>query len=400
MIKTLLSDFINKNMGIRLHTCDICKANLELVIEKYEIDIEGKIISIDKLPQLKCTKCGEKYLTEKSKGVIVASHSELINTNQVKIIRTFNHKNITYPFCTKYNFKYDYVDYEHIPGLTAMTGDGFLTPVFFKKSALIYFMYNPAYEFNLFSETYGTIRYKDEFIISFGINRNDRVVMWLGDLENLNDDTLLFLISQNIDSDHTLIDSEFYYGQMCCVFSDPIKEKQIVNLRNKLYDLLKIKYNLDLHSLDEEIIGVLNDVIKPISYSELEVKPVLSALHKIIIEAVNISNFKEFYISNVEKSKKNNKGWGSIKYYEFLLLHVYNKQSMDEQLKELISPLYLLNDLRILYSHIISIEVQSEKEKNITNCLKIESFNDTENLYKNLIDKLYKFFECVLKKMQ
>ena len=146
--------------------------------------------------------------------------------------------------------------------------------------------------------------YKDEFEIPFGINTNKKVVFWLGDLDKLDSATQNYLKINNIESDHRIIDSEFYDAQLKVIWSDPIIERQIINLRNKMYDTLKQKHSLDLHHLDKEVINEIENIIKPITYSDLEVKPVISALHKILIEAVNISNFKNYYENNVGKKIK------------------------------------------------------------------------------------------------
>lgn len=161
--------------------------------------------------------------------------------------------------------------------------------------------------------------YKDEFEIPFGINTNKKVVFWLGDLDKLDSATQNYLKINNIESDHRIIDSEFYDAQLKVIWSDPIIERQIINLRNKMYDTLKQKHSLDLHHLDKEVINEIENINKPITYSDLEVKPVISALHKILIEAVNISNFKNYYENNVGKKDKNYKQWKSIKYYQFIL---------------------------------------------------------------------------------
>ena len=384
-------------MSLSIHECNKCGSLVELVFEPYDISIEGKRIQIDTFPQLKCIKCNEKVLTEKAKKVIILLFDELVNGNRASVISKHKHLAKRYPFCQKYNFKYDYEDYENIPGLTALTGDGFLTPVFFHKHALIYFMHHPEYELNLCSETYGELRYKDEFIISFGINRNDKVIMWLGDLDKLDDTTLTLLKVHNIDSDHTLIDSEFYQAQMCCIFSEPIIERQIVNKRNKLYDLLKIKFSLDINYLDEEVLGVLGDIKKPITYSEIEIKPVISALHKIIIEAVNIENLKAFYRQNAQQVEKSHNSWGSIKLYEFMLKVLSNGGITEQEIKDLISPFYLLNDLRILYFHMLSQEKQNELKQNIVSTLKITSFDDRPEMYNRLMVRLDKLFEYLIK---
>lgn len=397
MKKLSLNEFIDENMSLSIHECNKCGHPVELTFEPYDIFIEDKRIQIDKLPQLKCIICNNKVLTEKAKKVIVYLFDELVKGNRTSVISNHNHMGKRYPFCQKYGFKYDYEDYENIPGLTALNGDGFLTPIYFHKYALIYFMHHPEYELNLFSETYGELRYKDEFVIPFGININDRVITWLGDLDLLDDVTLTFLKIHNIDSDHMLINSEFYLAQMCCIFSEPIIEQQIVNKRNKLYDLLKIKFLLNINHLDEEVIGVLGDLKKPITYSEIEIRPVISALHKIIIEAVNTENLKAFYRQKAQQVDQKHNSWGSIKLYEFMLMLISNKHSIDDEIKDLISPLYILNDLRILYFHMLSQEKQNELKQNIVNTLQIASFDDSTEMYNKLLARLNTLFEYMVK---
>lgn len=388
-----LKDFISDCMRLTTHECRACGNLVELVFEPYCIKIEGKYIEIDRFPKVKCITCGATRLTEKSKKVVLYLHDELIKRKQETVISTHRHLGIKYDFCEKIEFHYDYEDYQNIPGLTALTGDGFLTPVFFNKNSLIYFMHHPEYELSLFSESYGTLRYMDHFEIPFGINSNGKVVMWLGDLDKLNQETLDYLKIHNIESDHTLINSEFYLGQMCSIFSEPIIERQIINLRNKLYDNLKIRNELNLNHLDEEVIAVLDDIRKPIVYSPLEIKPVISALHKILIESVSLENFKSFYRNTIEPMDKDYIKWGSIKYYEFLLLFLSGKNKVDDEVKRLIAPLYLLNDLRILYFHLLPTEKQESLKQNIVTTLELEAFQDTEQMYSKLVSRLYDLFE-------
>ncbi|MBM7558173.1 hypothetical protein [Halanaerobacter jeridensis] len=399
MKEVTLEEFIKENKERQLHICKNCEEIVELVLESYKIQINDKIIKFDILPQVKCTDCNTLHLTDRSKKIIVGFYKDLEEKNQDVFSSKFNHQNKRYSFCESYDFKYDYLDYENIPGLKRMGDDGFLTPVFFQKQALIYFFHTPKYELELGSETYGKIG-TDEFIVPFGINTNDKVVMWLGDLEKLDDETLSFLKSQNVESDHKLMKSEFYLAQICCEWSEPIIEKKIVNLRNKVYDLLKNNHDIALHKLEEEVLEVIDDVKKPISYSELEVKSIISALHKILIEAVEKREFKKYYRNNSEDVEEDYTDCGSIKYFEFLLLKLLDKDSLDEEVKDLIAPLYLLNDLRIIYFHLLSDRKVKRKKKNIIESLDLASFDNTKKLYKRLINKLYELYKTFVELLQ
>lgn len=159
MNRTTIKDFIAENDRLSTDDCKKCGKKVELIFENYSTSIDDILIDISDLPQLKCTVCGEKILSSKSKQVVFYLYNECIANNQKGVSVTPKNLKKKYNFCTSYNFNYDYRDYENIPGLGGLTEDGFLTPVFFKKEALIYFMHHPEYELNLFSESYG--KYSD-----------------------------------------------------------------------------------------------------------------------------------------------------------------------------------------------------------------------------------------------
>ena len=156
-----------------------------------------------------------------------------------------------------------------------------------------------------------------------------------------------------------------------------------------MYYTLKQKHSLDLHHLDKEVINEIENINKPITYSDLEVKPVISALHKILIEAVNISNFKNYYENNVGKKDKNYKQWKSIKYYQFILSQYI---SDEDELRKIIAPLYLLNDLRIIYFHLVSTDEVEKLKNNIVSSLSINRFDETEIMYNKLMEGLKALF--------
>jgi DNA-directed RNA polymerase subunit RPC12/RpoP len=247
MITTSLEKFCEDNKSLPIDTCKKCGEKVELVFSDYKIQIDTFFIEVKELPQLECTYCGEKVLSSKSKNMILYLYEECRAHNQKGVQVTPRNLNKRYNFCERFNFNYDYRDYENIPGLSALTGDGFLTPVFFKKEALVYFMHHPDYELNLFSESYGVFGYKDQFQVPFGINKNDKLILWLGDLDKLDDNTLRYLEIHNVPSDHILMHTEFYDAQLKAIWSEPIIERQLVNLRNKAYDLLKSKHGIDIH---------------------------------------------------------------------------------------------------------------------------------------------------------
>lgn len=184
MIKMSLSEFINENQKLSTNECLKCKSPVELIFEPYHIKIDARYIKLYNFAKLCCIQCGKSVLTEKSKIIVMQIHKDMVENKKFGYLGNYKNLNNRYCFCENYNLLYDYQDYENIPWLMRPWNDGFLTPVFFNKECLIYFMHHPDYRIDLFSNTYGLLRYKNEFDIPFEINSNEKVVMWLGDLKS------------------------------------------------------------------------------------------------------------------------------------------------------------------------------------------------------------------------
>ena len=181
------------------------------------------------------------------------------------------------------DYKYDSRDLS-IPGLgidlDPTHPEGFSCPVFFDRKVLGIFYNDSDYELDFFSESYGTIAekgtcgYQYEWNIPFGINENDKVILFLGDLDEIDKDdrAVLWLKSYNIPSDHCIVDTELYQAQLNCVFSEPIIEKRIISLRNLFYQRVKNIYGIDLFHLENECESSANRIRKPLNYSESELR--------------------------------------------------------------------------------------------------------------------------------
>ena len=124
------------------------------------------------------------------------------------------------------------------------------------------------YQVNLFAETYGTFSLNNEWSVPFGINENDHIVFWLGDLDTIDDTTLAIMKPFNVDSDHKLINSEFYAAQLCCKWAKPNLEHQIYLNRNKFYNNVQKVYGLNLYHLEKEVKTLITHYNKPISVNK------------------------------------------------------------------------------------------------------------------------------------
>lgn len=168
-----------------------------------------------------------------------------------------------YNYAEKADFLYDSRDL-NIPGcdvdLDPTHDEGFSLPVYFDCKVLNIFLADDEYELDFFSESYGDIAkfgtdgWAYEWKIPFGINHNDRVVIFLGDLDQIDDErSIHFLKAYNVHSDHYLVDTELYQAQMNCIFSEPIKEQRILLLRNGFYNIILKQFGIDLQHLERTI---------------------------------------------------------------------------------------------------------------------------------------------------
>ena len=154
---------------------------------------------------------------------------------------------------TKVPFLYDPDDYRNIPGLERPFNVGFLTPVFFNCNVLLKYDTAPGYRVRFASTTYGEIVPDDGNSICFGINRHGKVVMWLGDIAALPEPEQYYLRSENVKSDHC-IGSEFYDGQIECIFTKPTEEDRLFAMRSQFVEACRKRFGKKVAHLDEEVV--------------------------------------------------------------------------------------------------------------------------------------------------
>ncbi|OZH55741.1 hypothetical protein AFK68_02640, partial [Hydrocoleum sp. CS-953] len=293
----------------------------------------------------------------------------------------------------KVEFLYDHIDYDNIPGLRR-GDDGFLTPVFFNLAVLNKYSQHPDYRLDLFSKTYGRIEKKDEFKISFGINRNRKVFMWLGDIDGLSLNEQHYLRSENVESDHDLC-SEFYESQMDLQFSNPSPENTLFRLRWKVIQACQRKRQGDLYKFSGEISQVIENIDRPVFWQEKHINPVIEALNRVMVESLNSKFLKDELRSVVDKGELKN--LRSLKLFEKWLEKVLQiSNSSDVSL-----PFYVLYDFRVLSSHLISDSKKNEILKSINKRLELLENNENyEVIYDALINRLIESYKVILAELQ
>ena len=67
-----------------------------------------------------------------------------------------------------------------------------------------------------------------------------------------------------------------------------------------------------------------------------------------------------------------------------------------DDIKNIIAPLYLLNDFRQYYDHLLSYEKKEEIKRNTLVSLDVKSFDNIEEIYLKLLNKLSILFEYLI----
>jgi hypothetical protein len=288
-----------------------------------------------------------------------------------------------FSFCKGIAFKYDPVDYYYLPGLIRPTSSGFLTPVFFNRDVLVQYYNHPDYTVSFGSDSYGTI-YTPSNYISFGMNRSGKVIMWLGDIDELPHEEQLYLASKNIDSDHD-IGSEFYEGQIEVEFTEYAKEQLVVKKLSEFADEIYKKYKVRLLQLDNEAVPLIKSLKPPIHFSEKEIGDSMEAFNKLLVERLNTSALKQDMQATLtpEETKRLHR-LGGLKTLELWL----QRRARVADASSLMSPLFVLYDLRVVFKHLQSKETRLNTLKNCRDRLSIGENATHKEIYDVLIGKL------------
>lgn len=274
-------------------------------------------------------------------------------------------------------------DYRYIPGLERPWDEGFLTPVFFNKAVLLKYDVTPGYQVKFASATYGTI-YGDDFYISFGVNKNGKVIMWLGDIAKLPEKEQYYLKSENVASDHSIA-SEFYDGQIDVQFTDRPPEGELFGQRSELLAAMAARLGFKVAHLDDEVINLAVALNPPIHDTPKERRHIADTLNKIYVESWDNNTLAKA----ITGFGGNPASLGSLKRLQLVLQHL----APAADIPTLLSPLYVLYDFRVAAAHLASDKSATEKMKTVTDRLGLPEGSDLHAIYTELIKQLLISFQ-------
>lgn len=262
----------------------------------------------------------------------------------------------------------------------------FLTPVFFNKEVLVRYFYDPRYLCRFVSDTYGTIKSRSsDFELQFGVNRNERVIIWYGDLIKADSFEQQYLVSENIQSDHH-IESQFYDAQIKAEFTKDIKEIEILQLKLKIQRKASELYKTGIYRESVyPIEKVFEDCrrFKRMTFgSEDDLKRFVSEWNELLIESLDQSNLRSILRSeNIQYDDDHR----SLKLFELFLLDKLHSKTNHA------APFYYLYDLRLWADH-------ANLQKNYEDiCTKLgANSGDHFDLYEKLIESLLNSMNWIL----
>jgi hypothetical protein len=363
--------------GAQRAYCEPCGGPLELIFARFHDTVSGIDIDIDGIPKLECSRCGYQTLPDRSRFSIMYAHDLAIKggsstfiSNRNKIVEEFG--------LTDVPFQYDSDDYYYYPGLMRSWKDGFLTPVFFSRTVLAKYDADPRYAIRYASPTYGDIL-ADGFTIPFGINRHGHLIMWLGDIAKLPKPEQYYLLSENRPSDHC-IGSEFYDGQIECIFTDPSLESVLFARRSDFLEAAFKRWNAKLAHLDAEVLDLAGTLVRPVYDTPAQRRMISDILNKVHLESIDNSRLGNL-LAEMRIAAKSS---GSLKRLQALLEAVGD----EDEISGLLAPFYTLYDFRVAYSHLGSADSEAAKMKAVTDRLGLAQNAGLQDIYDALIAKM------------
>lgn len=386
--------------GYMLDKCD-CGGNREMMLETVTIQIAGKHIEVAECPILVCQKCGQRVLGDSIPESVYRSYQKMLEAGEQSCRMTSQKERLS--FAESAELIYDSrdlcipfldIDDDH-PGKR-----GFSCPVFFERKVLNAFFSDDNYVVDFASESYGSLAKKEtdkycyDWEVVFGINRHNHVIIFLGDLDSVcDDDTAISILkAYNIESDHTVIETELYQAQIKCIFSEPIVEMRILRLRNNFYKRVKETYGIDLRHLEDEVEAKATEIKKPINFNERELRENIVLLDGVLNEGIDCNELRKLV-----KLKNDNPAHNidSLKTRKLLIEFCKSCGCDTKKAERLISPLFVLNDLRGIFSHLLPADTIENYKNNAVRALSLSSFDNYRDLYDSLIHRLYELYKAL-----
>jgi len=363
--------------GVTRAYCETCNGPLDLIFAPFRETVSGIEIDMDGLPTLECPACGWRTLPDRTRFSIMRAHeiassegAPIFKSNRNKIIQDFGFSDVP--------FNYDPDDFYYYPGLERPWNKGFLCPVFFNRKVLAKFDADPTYYIRYASPTYGDI-FGEGFSIAFGINRHGHLIMWLGDIAKLPHPEQYYLMSENRPSDHCIA-SEFYDGQIECIFTEPPRETLLFASRSDFLAAAFKLWGAKLACLDDEVLELAGQLTRPVHDTPTQRHFVSDNLNKVHLESIDNDTLGKL-IAGLSITCN---GTRQLKRLQALIGSIADS----DRAYALMTPFYTLYDFRLSYSHLGSTEGVANRMKSVTDRLGLAEDATAADIYDSLLEQM------------
>jgi len=183
------------------------------------------------------------------------------------------------------------------------------------------------------------------------------------------------------------IGSEFYDGQIECIYTEPTDEKRLFALRSEFVEACFKRFGAKIAHLDEEVISLALEFNAPVVDTAKERRHVADALNKIYVESLDNAALGNLLM----KAGGEPKNLGSLKRIQLLLETV----ARGADVASMLSPFFVLYDLRVAYSHLTSDNRRADILKSVTDRLELDATSGLLEIYDKLTRALISSYESL-----
>ena len=375
---------------------------------RFEDDKKKKGFGI-KIPFFKCSTCNkfelvlpqEPFDTFKDKILPEIRDGEFFDMPLKYVCSKIDPEKKFEPF-SHLELDYDARDYYLIPGLYRDEEDGYLTPVFFDKDVLLYYNNHRDYSVKLTSFSSGNIFHEGNPMFSwgFGINRSGKLFKWLGDLsEDFDGDSrksdLKRFQASNVASDHDVA-SKFYLRQTPFSVEDAFigsdNEMKLFRLANEFSAWISKEHRFDLTKMN--VIELAEYYKPPILEERDQIFGAYLSLNKYLIENLQEKAIRSALLEHglqEDDLKSSGRKLGSLKLFTLFIEKVLKQ----EDANNVVSPLYVLNDLRQLHGH-LSNDSFEERYSSCKERLGLADYVSDLKVFTSLVTRMVSLYQSLL----
>lgn len=191
-----------------------------------------------------------------------------------------------FALCEGMGFAYSSVDWDFIPRLrqSEHDPDGYYTPVFFDRRALLKYVIRPEYPVRRFRDG-GVIRFENGADLKYGITREKHMVCWLGELDRIPEREQHHLLSDNLESDHDV--ASWLYRDRLGMPPEPPAERQLAEAFLRVAGLASKALECDVWALRDREIRALHAMERPLVWNKY-VSYAINGLYTVLIDSADL----------------------------------------------------------------------------------------------------------------